>query len=927
MAHYNFRAIEQKWQNYWAKHQTFRTQDRHDQPKFYVLDMFPYPSGAGLHVGHPLGYIASDIVARYKRSQGYNVLHPMGFDAFGLPAEQYAIQTGQHPAVTTDQNIKCYQEQLQQLGLSFDWNRTVCTSDPTYYRWTQWIFLQLFHSWYDTHLQKARPIQDLVDCLAREGNSSIEAACDTDTPTITAAAWKKMTEKEQQVLLLKYRLAFLTESMVNWCPELGTVLANEEIKEGCSERGGYPVVRQNMQQWSLRMTAYATRLLEDLVDLDWPESIKEMQRHWIGRSQGAEIAFQTTASNGIIHTLNVFTSRPETLFGVTYLVLAPEHPLVQPLTVAQQQPTVNSYVAQTQKRSERERLANVKRVTGVFTGTYTKHPFTGQSLPIWVADYVVAGYGTGAVMGVPAHDDRDHAFAQYFDLPMVQVIAGGDVKKAAYDAPQGRLINSDFLDNLTVQEGREKVLKKLQEDYLGKTTTTLRLRNAVFSRQRYWGEPFPIYYKNGMPYALSEDTLPLTLPPVKTYQPTPAGQPPLGHANNWHTAAGDPLELNTMPGWAGSSWYFLRYMDPHNNDAFVSPSAQAYWQAVDLYIGGAEHATGHLLYARFWTKFLYDLGYINATEPFKKLINQGMIQGQSSLVYRVKGTQQFVSYNLIEQYDTVPMHVAVNLVNKQVLDTDAFRKWRPELRDATFIREDGQYICGNEIEKMSKSKHNVVNPDTIITQYGADTLRLYTLFLGPLEQAKPWDTHGIDGVFRFLKKLWQLFYNPAKPVIITDAAPPAKALKVLHKTIKKVQEAIERYTFNTAVSAFMICVNELTTLACNHRTVLQDLVVLLAPFAPHIAEELWQYLGHTTSVAHAPCLRWEAAYIQEDVFAYPITINGKMRAKLVFALDTPHEEIEKQVLEHTSIQKWTQGKPPKKIIIVPQRLVNVVVDN
>ena len=924
MTHYDFKAIEQKWQHYWTRHEIFRAQEAHDRPKYYVLDMFPYPSGAGLHVGHALGYIASDIVARYKRSQGYNVLHPMGFDAFGLPAEQYALETGQHPAVTTAQNIRCYQAQLQRLGLSFDWHRTVCTSNPTYYRWTQWIFLQLFHSWYDTHLQKARPIQDLVAYLAKEGNGNIQAACDADTPTITAEAWRQMLEKDQQALLLKYRLAFLEETMVNWCPELSTVLANEEVKEGLSERGSHPVVRQKMQQWSLRITAYAARLLEDLEDLDWPTSVKEMQRHWIGMSQGATITFQATTPDDTIHALHSFTSRPDTLFGVTYLALAPEHPLVHSLTVAKQQATVDTYVAQVKTRSERERLVAVQHITGAFTGAYAKHPFTGQPLPIWVADYVVAGYGTGAVMGVPAHDSRDHAFAQHFGLPIVQVLVGCEVTKAAHEARTGRLMNSNFLDGLTVQEATEKVLDKLKETQVGKATTTLRLRNAIFSRQRYWGEPFPIYYKDGMPYTLSEDVLPLVLPPVSAYQPTPTGQPPLGHADNWHTAAGDPLELNTMPGWAGSSWYFLRYMDPHNEKAFVSPAAQAYWQAVDLYIGGAEHATGHLLYARFWTKFLYDLGYINAKEPFQKLINQGMIQGQSSLVYRVKGTQEFVSYHLRKQYDTVPMHVPINLVKDHVLDIEAFKKWRQELQEATFILEDGQYICGNETEKMSKSKHNVVNPDAIIAQYGADTLRLYTSFLGPVEQSKPWDTHGIDGVFRFLNKLWKLFY-PTGQVTITDTPPPTEALKVLHKTIKKVQEALERYAFNTAVSAFMICVNELTALSCNHRVVLQDLAVLLAPFAPHIAEELWLHLGHTTSVTHAPWPRWEAAYIQEDLFEYPITINGKVRTKLVFALDTPYGEIEKQVLAHTIIQKWTQGMPPKKVVIVPQRIVNVVV--
>jgi len=921
MANYDLKTIEQKWQHYWAKHQTFHAQETQDQPKFYVLDMFPYPSGAGLHVGHLLGYIASDVMARYKRNQGHNVLHPMGFDAFGLPAEQYALQTGQHPAVTTAKNIQHYKEQMKRLGLTFDWTRSVCTSDSTYYRWTQWIFIQLFHSWYDTHLQKARPIKDLVAHLAKMGNTDIKAACDADTPTITAEAWQQMTEREQQTLLLKYRLAFLEETTVNWCPELGTVLANEEIKEGLSERGGHPVVLQKMKQWSLRITAYATRLLEDLSELDWPTSIKEMQRHWIGMSQGATIAFQVK-TEGNIHTLHAFTSRPETLFGVTFLVLAPEHRLIQLLTMAEQQQAVRIYVDQAKNRLEKDRLANIKHVTGVFTGAYAQHPFTGQLLPIWVSDYVLAGYGTGVVMGVPAHDSRDHAFAQHFSLPIIEVITQNDVTKTTCEA---KLINSDFLNGLTVQKAAEKILINLIESQLGKSTTTFRLRNAIFSRQRYWGEPFPIYYKDDIPYTLSEETLPLKLPSIKAYQPTSTGQPPLGHADHWHTPAGAPLELNTMPGWAGSSWYFFRYMDPHNEKAFVSSAAQAYWHAVDLYIGGAEHATGHLLYARFWTKFLYDLGYINTKEPFQKLINQGMIQGQSHFVYRIKGTQHFVSHGLQQQYNTVPMHVSTDLVKDGVLDTERFRQWRPELKEATFVLENGKYLCGSEIEKMSKSKYNTVNPDTLIAKYGADTLRLYTLFLGPLDQSKPWDTHGIDGVFRFLAKLWKLFHNPTRQAILIDAPPPTEALRSLHKTIKKVQDAIERYSFNTAISALMICVNELTALSCNHRVILQDLIVLLSPFAPHIAEELWQYLGNDISIATTPWPSWDIQYLQEDTFEYPITINGKVRAKLVFALDTPQKEIEKQILAHTCIQKWTQGKPPKKVIIVPKRIVNVVV--
>ncbi|MEL6412527.1 MAG: leucine--tRNA ligase [Bacteroidota bacterium] len=920
MKHYDFQAIEQKWQQYWAEQQTFCTEETTTKPKFYVLDMFPYPSGAGLHVGHPLGYIASDVVARYKRSQGYNVLHPMGFDAFGLPAEQYAIQTGQHPAQTTAENTQRYREQLQRLGLSFDWNRTICTSDPAYYRWTQWIFLQLFQSWYDRGLQRAFPIQKLIERLSKEGNTTIQAACDEDTPLVTAEAWRQMSEKAQQALLLKYRLAFLEETIVNWCPALGTVLANEEVKDGLSERGGHPVVRQKMRQWSLRITAYADRLLQDLAGLDWPASVKEMQRNWIGKSQGAMVCFQAATTDGAVCTLEVFTTRPDTLFGVTYLALAPEHPLVQDLTVAEQRTVVEAYVTAAQNRSERERLANVKQVTGVFTGAYTKHPFTGKRLPIWVADYVVAGYGTGAVMGVPAHDGRDYAFAQHCSLPVVQVIEGGDVAREAYEAREGRLMNSDFLDGLTVQEATAQVLQRLEAIGLGSHKTTFRLRNAIFSRQRYWGEPIPIYYREEMPYALAEEALPLELPPIQAYQPTPDGKPPLGHAENWETAVGQPLELNTMPGWAGSSWYFLRYMDPHNGAALVSPTAQAYWQGVDLYIGGAEHATGHLLYARFWMKFLYDLGLVTLQEPFQKLINQGMIQGKSCFVYRIRGTQQFVSYGLRQQYDTVLLHVSVDLVKDGVLDVEGFRQWRPELREATFILEDGQYHCGTEVEKMSKSKHNVVSPDTVIDQYGADTLRLYTLFLGPLEQSKPWDTHGIEGVARFLHKLWRLFQVP-----LTADAPPAEAMRVLHKTIKRVQEAIERYAFNTVVSAFMICVNELSALACCHRVVLQDLVVLLAPFAPHVAEELWESLGNAGSVTEVPYPKWEAQYVQEEVIEYPITVNGKVRARIAFAVDVAHEEMERKVLADESIQKWMQGKRPKKVIIVPKRIVNVVV--
>ena len=923
MIPYNFQEIEKKWQQYWITHQTFCTHEDPSQPKYYVLDMFPYPSGEGLHVGHPLGYIASDIVARYKKSQGYNVLHPMGFDAFGLPAEQYAIQTGQHPAVTTAQNIGRYQQQLQHLGLAYDWHRTIITCDPAYYQWTQWIFEQFFKSWYDTSLQKAQPIQKLIAIFEQQGNSQVQAACDTNIPQFSAQDWQQMTEQAQQKLLLSYRLAFLEDATVNWCPALGTVLANEEVKAGIAERGGHPVVKKQMQQWSLRITAYADRLLDGLAALDWPVPTKEMQRKWIGRSVGAEIDFQVIANNQQ-HIVTAFTTRPETIFGVTYLALAPEHPLATTVTQAEHQTTVQAYINQAKNRSERERLADVKHVSGACTGAYAIHPFTGQHIPIWIADYIIGGYGTSAIMGVPAHDKRDHAFAQHFQLPIIQVIAGTNISQTPDETKTGTLINAGFLNNLSVGQAAKQVIQQLEDLQIGRQKTTYRLRNAIFSRQRYWGEPFPIYYKDGMPYVLPENELPLELPAVKAYQPTPTGQPPLGNASNWKNAAGFDLELNTMPAWAGSSWYFLRYMDPHHASSFVSPDKQAYWQAVDLYIGGAEHTTGHLLYARFWTQFLYDIGYVNIQEPFHKLINQGMIQGRSSFVYRRKGTNQFISYNLRHNYDTVPMHVAIDLVTHDRLDIAAFKQWRPELHTATFVLEDGQYICGHEIEKMSKSKHNVVNPDTIIAQYGADTLRLYTMFLGPIEQAKPWDTQGIEGVFRFLTKVWRLFYGQTALKTWLDTPPTTAELKTIHQTIKKVEEAIQGYRFNTAVSHLMIGVNNLTTLQCTNKLVLQDLVVLLAPFAPHLAEELWQLLGHHTSVSLAPFPVYDEQYLQEDAFEYPVAINGKVRAKLTFNLEMTQEDMQQQVLVHEAIQKWLQGKQPKKVLIIPQKMINIV---
>lgn len=923
MSHYDFKAIEQKWQQYWENNQSFCTTIDLNKPKYYILDMFPYPSGEGLHVGHPLGYIASDIVARYKRSKGYEVLHPMGFDAFGLPAEQFAIQTGQHPAITTAQNIQRYKQQLRQLGLSYDWNRSISTCDPTYYKWTQWILLQLFNSWYDTNLQKARPIHELIALFEHQGNQQVQASCDKEVSLFTAQEWQAMNEEEEQQHLLAYRLAFLEDTTVNWCPELGTVLANEEVKDGLSERGGYPVIRKQMKQWSLRITAYADRLLTGLENLQWPLSTKEMQRNWIGKSTGAEVNF-TVISNGQEYIIPVFTTRPDTLFGVTYLALSPEHPLAKVIGTDAQQADIQAYITQSINRSERERLADVNHVTGMFTGAYAMHPFTKQPLPIWIADYVLAGYGTGAVMGVPAHDSRDYAFAKHFQLPIIQVITGGDITQAAYEAKEGTLFNSQFLDGLSVQEATKQVIQKLGALGLAKQKITYRLRNAIFSRQRYWGEPIPIYYKNNIPYPLSAAELPLELPSLTSFKPTSTGEPPLGHAPNWKTKEGYPIELSTMPGWAGSSWYFFRYMDPNNESNFVGSAAQNYWQAVDLYLGGAEHTTGHLLYARFWTKFLYDLGYVSVEEPFQELIHQGMIQGRSNFVYRIKGTNQFVSYNLRHTYETTPMHVDIHLVKNDILDLEGFKKWRPDLKTATFILENGQYLCGSEIEKMSKSKYNTVNPDTVVTQYGADTLRLYTMFLGPIEQAKPWDINGIEGVFRFLVKVWRLFH-PEKELGAIGEIPTKEAQKVIHKAIKKIEEDIKRYTFNTAVSNLMICVNELTALKCNNREILKNLVLILAPFAPHLAEELWDVLGHQHSITQAPFPPYEEIYLQEEAYEYPIAINGKVRAKINFPVGTPQEQIEQQVLAHESIQKWIQGQPIKKLIIIPKKMVNIVV--
>lgn len=921
MAEYNFQEIEKKWQTRWEAEGTYRTPNQSEKPKYYVLDMFPYPSGAGLHVGHPLGYIASDIVSRYKRLKGFNVLHPMGFDSFGLPAEQYAIQTGQHPAKTTEENIARYKEQLKGIGFSFDWEREVRTSDPAYYRWTQWIFQELFNSWYNKTTDKAEPISELVSVLAQEGNAQVQAACDEDTPIISAEEWLSYSEEDQQQFLLRYRLTFLKDTTVNYCPALGTVLANDEVKDGLSERGGHPVIRKTMKQWSMRITAYADRLLKGLETIDWPEPLKEMQRNWIGKSFGAEFSFPVENTDVQI---SVFTTRIDTVYGVSYLALAPESELVSQLVTAEQRDAVAEYVAVAKNRSERDRMADVKTVTGCFTGAYATNPFNQERIPIWVADYVLAGYGTGAVMAVPGHDERDHRFAKHFDLPILEVVSGGNVEKEAWATWDHPVVNSGMLDGLMPKKAIKKAIAWLEEQGLGSGKVNFRMRDAVFTRQRYWGEPLPVFFKEGIPYLLSADQLPLNLPAVDKYLPTEDGDPPLGHAENWITADGYPLELSTMPGWAGSSWYWFRYMDPNNESTFVDADIQQYWENVDLYIGGSEHATGHLLYSRFWCKFLKDRGLVTIEEPFKKLVNQGMIQGRSNFVYRVKGTNQFVSYGLRKQYECSPMHVDVSLVQNDVLDTEAFKQWRPDLADSTFALEDGKYQCGAEVEKMSKSKYNVVNPDDIIGSYGADTLRMYEMFLGPLEQSKPWNTNGIDGVFKFLRKFWILFHTDGA-CVLSEESPTAEEFKILHKTIKKAEEDIEKLSFNTSVAAFMICVNELTAAKCNKRAILEPLVKVLSPYAPHIAEELWHLLGHETSINTADFPAWDNKYLEESSHEYPVSINGKTRTKLSFPLDTPKEEIESAVLADEVVQKWTEGKPPKKIIVVPKRIINVVI--
>ncbi|OEY73288.1 leucine--tRNA ligase [Salegentibacter salarius] len=935
---YNFNEIEAKWQKYWAENQTFRASNSSDKPKYYVLDMFPYPSGAGLHVGHPLGYIASDIYARYKRHTGHNVLHPQGYDSFGLPAEQYAIQTGQHPALTTAKNIKRYREQLDKIGFSFDWSREVRTSDPEYYKWTQWIFIQLFESWYDMEAEKSRDISELEEIFSAEGNSRLNAACDDEVEEFSADAWNAFSSEEKQEILLKYRLTYLAETEVNWCPQLGTVLANDEIVNGVSERGGYPVVRKKMTQWSMRISAFSERLLQGLDQLDWTESIKESQRNWIGKSVGAHVDFNVQDSDDKI---GVFTTRPDTIFGVTFMTLAPEHELVKKITTPQQKEEIEAYVAASAKRSERERMADVKSITGVFTGAYAEHPFTGESIPIWIGDYVLAGYGTGAVMAVPCGDQRDYDFARHFDIPIKNIFENADISETAFSGKEGTVIaNSDFLSGLEYKEALQKVILELEKTGHGYGKTNYRLRDAVFSRQRYWGEPFPVYYVNGMPQMINVQNLPLHLPEVEKYLPTESGEPPLGNATDWawDTKSNEvvsnekiddetvfPLELNTMPGWAGSSWYLFRYMDAGNTEEFVSEEAQNYWENVDLYIGGSEHATGHLLYSRFWTKFLHDRGYLSVEEPFKKLINQGMILGQSAFVYRLEGENVFVSKNLIGENNVQPIHADVSLVNhSDELDVEGFKKWRPEFKDAKFLTEKGgAYIVGREVEKMSKSKYNVVNPDDICEDYGADTLRMYEMFLGPLEQAKPWNTAGITGVHNFLKKLWKLYHN-GEQFEVSDEKAPADSLKSLHKTIKKVTEDIEEFSFNTSVSTFMICVNELSAQKCNSREVLEPLVILIAPYAPHIAEELWSKLGNSESVVTAEYPVFEEKYLVESTKNYPVSFNGKMRFTMELPLDMPKDEIEKTVMADERTQKQLNGRAPKKVIVVPGKIVNIV---
>ena len=941
---YNFNEIEQKWQKRWKENKTYRIVENEDKKKFYVLNMFPYPSGAGLHVGHPLGYIASDIFARFKRLQGYNVLNPMGYDAYGLPAEQYAIQTGQHPAITTEQNINRYREQLDKIGFCFDWDREIRTCDPSYYHWTQWTFIKMFNSYYDNDAKCAKPIAGLIEKLSKEGSAGINAAC-TEEVMVTAEEWNNMSEVAQQELLMNWRIAFLNETMVNWCPALGTVLANDEVVDGVSERGGHPVVQKKMKQWCLRVSAYSQRLLDGLEKIDWTESLKETQRNWIGRSEGTEMQFRIKDTD---IEFTIFTTRADTIFGVTFMVLAPESELVAQLTTAEQKEAVEAYLDRTKKRTERERMID-RNVTGVFTGSYAINPITGEEIPVWVSDYVLAGYGTGAIMAVPAHDSRDYAFAKHFGIEVRPLIEGCDVSEESFDAKEGIMTNSPVaefadcklnLNGLTVKDAIAATKAFVTENKLGRVKVNYRLRDAIFSRQRYWGEPFPIYYKDGVPYPIPEECLPLELPEVEKFLPTESGEPPLGHANMWAWDTKNnsvvskenvdnetvfPLELNTMPGFAGSSAYYLRYMDPRNGNALVSEKANGYWENVDLYVGGKEHATGHLIYSRFWNMFLFDTGVSTKEEPFQKLINQGMIQGRSNFVYRIKDTNTFVSLNLSKEYDVTPLHVDVNIVSNDILDIDAFRAWRPEYADAEFILEDGKYICGWAVEKMSKSMFNVVNPDIIVEKYGADTLRMYEMFLGPIEQSKPWDTNGIDGCHRFLRKLWGVFFDKNDNLAITDEEPTKEELKSLHKLIKKTTEDIPAFSYNTTVSAFMICLNELAALKCNKKAILEKVVVVLSPFAPHICEELWEVMGNTTTICDAEWPAYNEEYLKEDTVKYTISFNGKARFTLDFAADATNADIEATVLANENSQKYIDGKPIKKVIIVPKKIVNIVI--
>ena len=943
---YNFRDIEKKWQQTWATEKTYHVEADTTKPKFYVLNMFPYPSGAGLHVGHPLGYIASDIYARYKRQQGYNVLNPMGYDAYGLPAEQYAIQTGQHPAITTETNIKRYREQLDKIGFSFDWDREVRTCDPKYYHWTQWAFQQMFNHFYCNKCQKAQPISKLIEHFEAQGTEGLESVACSEELHFSAEEWKQMSSVEQQQVLMNYRIAYLGETMVNWCPKLGTVLANDEVVDGVSERGGYPVVQKKMKQWCLRVSAYAQRMLDGLDTIDWTDSLKETQRNWIGRSEGTEMEFAVKDSDV---KFTIFTTRADTIFGVTFMVLAPESELVAQLTTPEQKAEVDAYLEATKKRTERERISD-RRVTGVFTGSYAINPFTGDAIPVWTSDYVLAGYGTGAIMAVPAHDSRDYAFARHFGLPIIPLIEGADVSEESFDAKEGTVMNSPTegkqtlkgftLNGLSVKEAIAATKKFVTENHLGRVKVNFRLRDAIFSRQRYWGEPFPVYYKDGMPQMVPAECLPLELPEVTKFLPTETGEPPLGNATRWawDTAANCvtensridnvtvfPLELSTMPGFAGSSAYYLRYMDPHNDKELLSKEADNYWQNVDLYIGGSEHATGHLMYSRFWNKFLFDLGISCKDEPFQKLINQGMIQGRSNFVYRIKDTNTFVSLGLKDQYDTTPIHVDVNIVQNDVLDVEAFKQWRPEYATAEFVLEDGKYVCGWAVEKMSKSMYNVVNPDLIVEKYGADTLRLYEMFLGPINQSKPWDSNGIDGCFRFLRKAWNLFYPKNGDWAVTDSEPTKENLKTLHKLIKKVSEDIEVFSYNTSIPAFMIAVGELAQQKCTSRQVLEQLVALLAPFTPHMAEELWHALGHDTTVSSAPWPKYDEAYLKEDTQTLSVSFNGKTRFTLDFPAGAAKDDIEKAALSSEQAQKYLEGKQVVKVIVVPGRIVNVVI--